>query len=44
MDAPSLLLLATHCPSWLSMHGIVIARCAHLQGTDAVVVLVVLNY
>ena len=43
MDAPSLLLLAAHCLQWLSVHGIVVARCAHLCGTVAIVVLVALN-
>jgi hypothetical protein len=30
MDVPSLLLLAAHCPQWLSVRGIVVARCARL--------------
>jgi hypothetical protein len=43
MDAPSLLLLATQCAQWLSVRGIVVARCAHPRGTVAIVVLAALN-
>jgi hypothetical protein len=43
IDTPSLSLLATHCPQWLSVRGILVARCTRLQGTDDVVVLAALN-
>ncbi len=43
MDTPLLLLLAANCLQWLSVCGILVARCTRPQGADAVEVLAALN-